>query len=643
MANFPDINALTLGNTFGAWYAKTNEIITRLNTLEVSNIVSGDGVTVRGFTSGSIPYGGYTLDIGDTVSKNVTFNGNVTINGVLSSSYGVDVSGINVVLPANTGVTVGNIVYMDSTGKIQKALANDECTSEVVGVVIGFTGGNAQVATTGKISGSSVVANFLGTVGATLQKGVVYFLSGGVSGAGTTLEPDVTSYVSKPMLLGLTGDTGLILPYRGYIGLTAASSTTVVSGVCGGVTSLNKSTGRFYANQGDYDANIWKTTGDMLAVQSIYAGNSNITRDVQFDFIVDNNRNQSSTITDPIRTAFDSTYTKTTLDSSEYLTYEQKIPLFNTNRTYPLFATSGITADVWKLKNIKIHVQDAPVRSFSYALIRSIHRFGGTNYIMYNGFNDGAAEGPAGAALAFGMSEVNLLVASQTTVNGTSTSAITGKTILSPQIHTPYSTSIGTSRPTGDGFTAGVLLPKTMEYSTGGIAINVGAYAESNSSGKYPIIYGKELSNTTSFNTSGPVCARTYAWDFTGATFGGTSQAIISECIKSSIEGTDINLLSPSGVTMDSSILGWNANYGAVSESLTLLLFDFPTTGKPDSAYPILNSDDAKMRCVVYVEMCKFDTNTKAEGATIIINVPIIRGQFANLSMFGYNATSKQY
>lgn len=640
MANFPDINALTLGNTFGAWYAKTNQIITRLNTLEVSNIVSGDGVTVRGFTSGSIPYGGYTLDIGDTVSKNVTFNGNVTINGVLTSSYGVDVSGINVVLPANTGVTIGNIVYVDSTGKIEKALANDECTSEVVGVVIGFTGGNAQVATTGKISGSSVVANFLGTVGATLQKGVVYFLSGGVSGAGTTLEPDVTSYVSKPMLLGLTGDTGLILPYRGYIGLTAAGSSVVVSGVCGGVTSLNKSTSKFFANNSDYLNNIWKTSGDLLGLQAVYLGNNIVSRDFSIDANIENIRASGLSVTDPLESsAANSTYVKTTI-SDDYVLYEQIIPLFSPERTYNLYATSGITGDVWKLKNIKIHVKDAPKRSFSYGLIRTIHRFGGTNYILYNGYNDNAQEGPASSALIFGMSEVNLIVTGQTSVAGTAT-AITGKTLLSPRIHAPWSTSIGTSRPNGDGYTAGILLPSSVSYNASNLSPNVGAYAEQNAAGRYPIIYSYNDSATTQYNPRAPVFNRTYAWDFTGVTFGGTSEPIVSECIKNSVEGTDINLSSPSGVTMDSSILGWNANYGAVSESLDLIVFDYPTTGSQGGT--LLPSSDATMRCVVYLELCKYDINTQAEGATVIINVPIERGRFINLSINGYNATNKLY
>jgi hypothetical protein len=361
MANFPDINALTLGNTFGAWYAKTNEIITRLNTLEVSNVVSGDGVTVRGFTSGSIPYGGYTLDIASTITKNVTFNGNVTINGVLSSGYGVDVSGINVVLPANSGVTVGNIVYLDSTGRIEKALANDECTSEVVGVVVGFTGGNAQVATTGKVSGSSVVANFLGTAGATLQKGVVYFLSGGVSGAGTTLEPDVTSYVSKPMLLGLTGDTGLILPYRGYIGLTAASSSSTTNTnvtATSGVLSLNGITAALWPPTGPRTAARLLTTGHLHAVNYVqpqgFLGYPKLTKYVKVDL---ENLSNSVLITPYVGSAGVGAISKDT--SVKYIydesgeTFLQSI--FNNNLDDGfIFTTDGTINDVYKITSIKV-------------------------------------------------------------------------------------------------------------------------------------------------------------------------------------------------------------------------------------------------------------------------------------------------
>ena len=45
------------------------------------------------------------------------------------------------------------------------------------------------------------------------------------------------------MLLGLTGDSGLILPYRGFIATEGTvGNTTVIQGVCGsfdGVLSVN--------------------------------------------------------------------------------------------------------------------------------------------------------------------------------------------------------------------------------------------------------------------------------------------------------------------------------------------------------------------------------------------------------------------
>ena len=371
MSDFTSINSISLGTTFGAWYAKTNEMITRLNALKVGGITGGDGILVRPQTS---TQGGYTLDIGDTVSKNVTFNGNVTINGVLTSSYGVDVSGINVVLPANTGVTIGNIVYVDSTGKIEKALANDECTSEVVGVVIGFTGGNAQVATTGKISGSSVVANFLGTVGATLQKGVVYFLSGGVSGAGTTLEPDVTSYVSKPMLLGLTGDTGLILPYRGYIGLTAASSSSSANVTAtSGVLSLNGITAALW-DSAPFTVGNLKQTGHLNALSDFgVAGSSKkLSKTLSIDI------GQGFSRITPIQAgginAIKNVVYNTEASSGVLL---QLINKWITNPDDGLiFSTSGITADVYKITKIKVIPRSS--NQFTFSLQKEYNSYAGT-------------------------------------------------------------------------------------------------------------------------------------------------------------------------------------------------------------------------------------------------------------------------
>ena len=207
MADITNISSLSLGNTFGAWYSRTNDIIAGLNYRKVASITGGDGIIVTPHPSVT---GGYTLDIASTVSKTVTFGnnvnitGNLTVSGVLNYSITNDVSGTVMSLPFNTGVTLGNLVYIDSTGKAQKAKADDECTAEVAGIVVGFTGTNAQVCTSGKFSGSSLVENFIGTAGATLIKGAVYFLSAGVSGAGTTLEPDSVRYVSKPVVIGIT-------------------------------------------------------------------------------------------------------------------------------------------------------------------------------------------------------------------------------------------------------------------------------------------------------------------------------------------------------------------------------------------------------------------------------------------------------
>ena len=85
-------------------------MINRLNQLNVASITGGDGIIVSPHTDAN---GGYTLTIAGSVSRDMTFN-NVTVTGNLVSNFAGAVSGTTIVLPVNTGVTVGNIVYIDS-------------------------------------------------------------------------------------------------------------------------------------------------------------------------------------------------------------------------------------------------------------------------------------------------------------------------------------------------------------------------------------------------------------------------------------------------------------------------------------------------------------------------------------------------
>lgn len=630
MADYSDITTLSLGNTFGAWYAKTNEIITRLNTLDVGSITGGDGILATKHPSIA---GGYTLNLSGTVAKamtfqnNVTIGGNLTVNGVLNYSFGGadTVSGINVEIPANTGVTIGNIVYIDSNGKAQKALADDECTSEAIGIVVGFTGGNAQVATSGKISGSGLIQNFLGGTGS-LQKGVVYFLSSGVSGAGTTMEPDVTENISKPVLIGLTADSGIILPYRGYVGAITGSfggSTTVVQGVCGGVLSFNGPNGSLYASQDDADNDIVKTTGDVVGISRVIDldSSADITSTITKLTTINNSYYPGSILN--YRPFINPQNFSKRIDFGTYITSEKliKLPYYGNIKT--LFSTSGITSDVWRLKNIKVNTTFIGEKSTCFLLIRSINRTSGTNYINHLGHCDGVVEAPNEGSLVYGLNSVFLQYTGSVSPN---TYTPISAPILNPRIIQPKVTFTGAS---GDGATAAVLYNRSnssVDISSVKPDLFTAVKAEVNSSGQFPVIYGGE--NHTVFCTFSfidkyrTVNNRNYTWDFKQTIVGGLTGGYISEYVYGAYNGTDLDLTSGTGVaagiTLDTSLLGWCPYYNAMSESLNIFFVNGNQYSSAES-----NPQTHSKVLTVFLELAKYDVNTKQETSSVIITTEI--------------------
>ena len=585
MSDFTTINSINLGTTFGAWYAKTNEMITRLNALKVGGITGGDGILV---TPHPTTQGGYTLDIGSTISKNVTFNGNVTVNGTLTSSFTSDVSGINVVLPANSGVTIGNIVYLDSTGKIEKALADDECTSEVVGIVIGFTGGNAQVATAGRITGSTVVSNFLGAGGATLQKGVVYFLSGGVSGAGTTLEPDVTSYVSKPMLLGLTGDTGLILPYRGFIGLTASNTNNSTVQATTGVLSLNGITAALWPSTGPRTSSRLLTTGHLHAINYLdapgFIGAPKLTKNLKLD-IESISRSQllvpAVNTSGGINVAANIRYVLPNGNETDLLS------IFSNNIDDGFIFTTDVTiSDVYKITSIKIvprvGAQNAP-SSFTFSLQKQYNSIAGTtlisittsfipgsnmNLIQNSPYSNSRIElRKKGYAIAGQLTDITLGTQVPQYSSETSTSEI-----IKPVINS-YGFTLANYATLTYGLTGGTIdgIPDT--------------------SGSFPIVY-------PSLNGK----CRPQAFTINNVTLSGTN---VSKYIQSNITNFPFFGTTDNGYTMESAILGWNAQYGAVVESLYFV---------PTSVISLL-PDDGELQCDIILEIYKYNPTTQTTTA----------------------------
>lgn len=623
MSDFTTITSLNLGNTFGGWYAKTNQMIDRLNLLTVGSITGGDGIIV----SKNASVGGYTLNIGSTITKDVTFTGNLTVNGVLNAAFATDVSGINVTVPYNSGVTVGNIVYITAAGNAEKAWANDACTSEVAGVVVGFTGSNAQVATVGKISGSGIVETFLGTVGATLQKGVVYFLSAGTSGAGTTAEPNTLNYISKPVLLGLTGDTGLILPFRGYkgsvsSGVCGSNTTTVATGICGGyVKSLNKTRIAPLQSSGDF-----ATTGDLVALFGINYANSEYTKMVSIipsDLLYYNtlvNEPSVPFLSDTDSYSYFTTFRNNTSTDALGIRTGNIQDLTNKNKAFDIFTTNGTTFDVWRLKNIKAYVKVPPERPISFTLKKQINRLSCTSYVKNeNTFSYYGAPTPG---IHFEIGSKHVTVGGSIATNDTYKQGdtnnfigtpITGHTFLIAKEITPYYLPQGLGI---DGFTTA-----SQPSSQGAVTPDA--------SGTYPLIHGTEgftgYSNPDDKYFQMSLGRRTYYWDVNPVILGSTNtsnhEIAVSKGIEASIKGIQLIMNTPSGgETMDTSLLGWNATWGGVSESLWLRIYDIPLGGYDGSVGYTRTVDPYSIK--FYFEFVKFNPINQTELQNSIV-IPI--------------------
>lgn len=102
------------------------------------------------------------------------------------------------------GFAVGDILYHNGT-IFAKAKADDQATSDVVGIVSAVAGVNDfTLQNAGKISGLS---------GLTAGQG--HFLSPTVAGGLTTTEPSIAGEVSKPVLIADTTTTGILVNFRG--------------------------------------------------------------------------------------------------------------------------------------------------------------------------------------------------------------------------------------------------------------------------------------------------------------------------------------------------------------------------------------------------------------------------------------------
>jgi len=651
MADFVDITELSLGTTFGGWYAKNNIMIQRLNALNVANIVGGDGITASPHTAAN---GGYTLSLSGNVTRDMVFN-NVTVNGTLTSNFAGDISGTTIVLPANTGVTVGNIVYVDSTGKAQKALADDECTAEVVGIVTGFTGDNVQVATTGRISGSSIISSFTGTPGATLQKGVVYFLSGGVSGAGTTLEPDVTLYVSKPMLLGLTGDSGLILPYRGFIATEGTlGNTTIVQGVSGGsfdgvfngVLSVNGLTASLYLGT-DNEANR-KTTGHIHAVNNIKYGDNNVFGNLTKSLNI-NPETPSYPYTTSGVFQVPAIYGKSikTVGSGQS-GFEHITKHTPDNKIY--LSTLGTLDDVYRLHQIRItHINgEKPVRT-NFVINKFYNNIAASNWTSEFERGETPVEGEwTQTYTEYRMKNVALISANMDgggDVNNRNFLQFEqlGVGTLAPDQFTQsnyinafglgssrWSSIVSTITPTTDIMTPVIRLPYGTTLS-GSLGITAStAIGGLSSSGVYPTTY---IKNDYNLSWSRDISIRNerhrvYGWKFNSVILTGS---IISGYINTIAHAALFDVADTNGYTLDTSILGWNATTGPIPETVSIA---FPSIDN----YYASNNTPGQFGISTILEVYKYNPTTGVTGPIIMIQKDF-RYFTTTSSITGYDST----
>jgi len=206
------ITNLVYTDTFKTWFDTTNSVINSVNGITVYNILAGDGI---GITSANNIF---TISHGSDVATGVTFTGNVNFSGTVgfASSPSISTTTINVT-PKITGITAGNVVRMTTSG-LTLAKADSASNAEVLGMVVNENSTSYSVAINGAINNTAfanTIANALGIVGGTLIAGQAYFLDPVVAGGITINEPQTYGYVTKPVLLGISGNVGSLLPYRG--------------------------------------------------------------------------------------------------------------------------------------------------------------------------------------------------------------------------------------------------------------------------------------------------------------------------------------------------------------------------------------------------------------------------------------------
>ena len=212
MPLYTPISTLNSNSSFYDWFTKeNNEIIAKLNLINAYNITSGDGITAPIDANGLA-----TISLSGKVDQGISFNGPAYFNNFAAiPNIAIRVDGIT--SGTNSfGYTFGmpvRVFYDTATNSVQyePARSIDPDSAEVFGVISLVNNSYSYVTLIGKIDGNFSQVNDRG-IG--LTAGWIYFLSG-VTGHITDLEPITTGYVSKPVIMGISGSSGLVLQMRG--------------------------------------------------------------------------------------------------------------------------------------------------------------------------------------------------------------------------------------------------------------------------------------------------------------------------------------------------------------------------------------------------------------------------------------------
>jgi len=203
---FTDITGLTASSTFSDLFNKNNEMITRLNILDIGYIIAGTGITLSSIGS----TGGITLSVDlSSLSTDLSINNTaITVTGSLPS--GLTLGGI-----------VGSVLIAgDTYGWTSCNNSTLSTSNRMIGIISAVNGSSSW-----KISTAGIIG-LTGSIAGLTQHSLHYLNAGGTY---TTTVPTTENTVIKPVLYTFgttTNPMGLVINSPGILIPVATTSIT---------------------------------------------------------------------------------------------------------------------------------------------------------------------------------------------------------------------------------------------------------------------------------------------------------------------------------------------------------------------------------------------------------------------------------